>query len=88
MKFWYHPKFKMYVPKNPWWENSKWNDELVEVDVDKEELIVEGGDDDPYCHSERWEITWSEKDYEHSIMNKIPWPLGKYRITIEPLEGK
>lgn len=87
MKFWYHPGFEMYVAKNPYWEDGdKWNDELVEVDLTKEELIVEGGSNDPCGHAGRWETEWEEKGFAHMMLNKIPWPTGKYKITIEPVD--
>lgn len=85
MKVWYHPKHEMYVPSNPYW-NDEWDEELIEVEITKEEIIVGGGSNDPYNHSGRWESTWSEERFEHSIMNKIPWKPGKYKITIESIE--
>ena len=85
MKFWYHPRFEMYVPAKPWF-NDEWDDELIEVDLSKEELIVEGGSNDPCSHAGRWETEWEEERVVHSMMNKIPWPLGKYKITIEPID--
>lgn len=89
MKVWYHKEHDMYVPSNPWWgtedEPDEWDKELVEMEIEKEELIVMMGSDDPHIHAGRWEDIWSEDRFEHSVMTKIPWPYGKYKITIEPI---
>jgi hypothetical protein len=88
MKLWYHKKFDMYVPKNPWWHEPDWDNELVEVEVEKEEIILNGGSDSPSFHSERWESDWWDEESGQTIFTKYPWPFGKYKITIEPLEDE
>jgi len=76
----------MYYPLNDKPEGEP--NDLVEVEVMKEEIVCEGGDNEPYLHAERWEQEFYEEHVIHSMMTKIPWKAGKYRITIEGISEK
>jgi len=86
MKVWYSKKWDMYYPLNDKPEDEP--DDLVEIEVTKEEIICDGGSDKPYLHAGRWEQGFYDDSVMHSMMTKIPWKEGKYRIVIEEVDGE
>lgn len=83
MKVWYSKKWDMYGPTKDWWEDGP--NDLVEVDIRREIIVCEGGSNEPYCHAGRWEQEFCDDAFCHSILTKIPWKSGKYRIIIEEI---
>ncbi|NVM20576.1 MAG: hypothetical protein HWN68_02210 [Desulfobacterales bacterium] len=87
MKVWYSKKRDVYAPSKDWFDLDTFeDDDIVEMEINREEIICEGGDDDPYRHGEVWELDFQSEDWMHSMGTKIPWKQGKYRITIEELD--
>ena len=91
MKVWYCKKLDIYLPRKDWYKEDEETyldiaGPLKEIEVTKEEIIVEGGDNDPYMHGEVWELEFASKDWMHSMGTKIPWKQGKYKITIEEVK--
>ena len=83
MKVFYSEKWDAYFPSREWDGDAG---RTKEMEVTKEELISEGGDDEPSRHGERWEMEFTDDDWMHSIGTKIPWKPGKYKITIEEVK--
>ena len=76
----------MYAPSKDWFDFDAFEDnDAEEVEVRKEEIICEGGDDDPYRHGEVWELDFQSEDWVQSMGCKIPWKQGRYKITIEEI---
>ena len=84
MRVWYSKKWDMYAPTEDWYEDGG-PDDWVEMEIDKEVIVCEGGDNDPYRHGERWQMEFYDDDanWMYSIGTKLPWKHGKYKITIE-----
>lgn len=86
MKVWRSKKEGMTVPVGYWEEEDK-PDDLEEIEITKETLVCEGGDDNPYLHAGVWELQFYSENWMHCIGTKVPWKHGKYRITIEEVKS-
>jgi len=67
----------------PWDDHEMFAEKCEDFQIfEKEVIITDDGEDEPYLHAGRYESWFYDEHFGHCIMTRFPWT-GKVKITIE-----